>query len=418
MPTVERGAVSEVVIPLYIFLEPLMPYRKRTQSPQPRRQQAWGGRSRQEILAGYPPGQTHPLVVLDVLIELFNKQHTALAKSVSFKTREQRALFLRRFFRELPAVAGLRLPPDPRRLGERHVRCMVQHWQAQGLSIGTVQTYLSFLRGLCGWVGKHGMVRSPKVYGFTGPGRIEAAQRDKSWSAQDIDIEAKIKEVEQMDHRIGVALRLAAAFGLRVKEAIMLRPHRDVVVFENTGLPVASKSAQTCVHIQQGSKGGRPRLIPICTPLQQAVLEEARALALTPGATVTDPAKDLKANLRRFYYVVGKAGITRKELHVTAHGLRHEVMHDLYEEVSGVPAPVRGGHCEDRELDQQARMVVALTAGHSRCKAASAYLGQISSGRRPRRAHGSSQTSASRADKSDAPLSDPQPTLNSPEHSP
>ncbi len=202
-----------------------MPH-KRTSFPQSRRRQNWAGKSRPEILAGYPPGQTHPLVVLNVLIDLYNKQHTALAKSVSFKTREQRALFLRRFFRELPTVAGVRLPPDPRKLGERHMRCMVQHWQAQGLNIGTVQTYLSFLRGLCDWVGKHGMVRSPEVYGFTGPGQIEAAQRDKSWSAQDIDIEAKIKEVEQMDHRIGVALRLAAAFGLRVKEAIMLRPHR------------------------------------------------------------------------------------------------------------------------------------------------------------------------------------------------
>ncbi len=90
------------------FLEFFMPH-KRTSFPQPRRRQNWAGKSRLEILAGYPPGQTHPLVVLNVLIDLYNKQHTALAKSVPFKTREQRG----RFFRGLPTVTRLRLPPDP-----------------------------------------------------------------------------------------------------------------------------------------------------------------------------------------------------------------------------------------------------------------------------------------------------------------
>ena len=63
--------------------------------------------------------------VLDVLLELFNSQHTALQKTVSHKTRYDRAQFLRRFFRDLHERAGFKLLPDPRNLGQKHLRAMV-----------------------------------------------------------------------------------------------------------------------------------------------------------------------------------------------------------------------------------------------------------------------------------------------------
>ena len=63
---------------------------------QPRRRQEWNGLSAQEILARHRIGKTPPLKVLELLIDLFNKQHTARQKEVSFKTRQERAEFLRR----------------------------------------------------------------------------------------------------------------------------------------------------------------------------------------------------------------------------------------------------------------------------------------------------------------------------------
>lgn len=86
---------------------------------QPRRRQEWNGLSAQEILARHPTGKTPPLKVLELLIDLFNKQHTARHKEVSFKTRQERADFLRRFFRDLKHKAGFKTLPDPRNLGER-----------------------------------------------------------------------------------------------------------------------------------------------------------------------------------------------------------------------------------------------------------------------------------------------------------
>ena len=46
-------------------------------------------------------------------------------------------------------------------LGQRHVQAMVKVWQRRKLSPGTIQTYLSFLRGLAMWLNKPGFIRRP-----------------------------------------------------------------------------------------------------------------------------------------------------------------------------------------------------------------------------------------------------------------
>jgi hypothetical protein len=54
-----------------------------------------------------------------------------LEKTVSHKTRQERADFLRRFFRDLKAKAPFATMPDPRNLGDRHIRAMVKVWQQE-----------------------------------------------------------------------------------------------------------------------------------------------------------------------------------------------------------------------------------------------------------------------------------------------
>jgi hypothetical protein len=164
---------------------------------QPLRDRDWSGLNAPDILARYRPGRADPMQVLEVLLKLFNQQHTARLKTVSHKTRQERANFLRRFFRDLHEGAGFKTLPDPRSIGERHIRAMVQVWRQDKLKPATIQTYLSFLRGLAKWLGKNGFVRGPGYYGLDVEEyqRHEAAERDKSWSAQGIVIDALIEKV-------------------------------------------------------------------------------------------------------------------------------------------------------------------------------------------------------------------------------
>ena len=342
---------------------------------EPTRRQEWANKTVPEILADYPPGKTPPLKVLEVLLELFNTLHTSLEKTVSHKTRYERAQFLRRFFRDLKAKAGFNTIPDPRNLGQKHIHAMVQVWQKEHLAPATIQTYLSFLRGLGMWMGKHGFVRGPAHYGLNAEEyqRHEYAQRDKSWSAAGIYIDELIARVCVCDRYVGASLRLINAMGLRRKESIQFRPFEHVLPFSETGLPLDRKTADRYVRIK--GKGGRVRFVPLDSPARLAAVELAQGLVCNQDAYLGDPVNDLKKNLRRFDYVLEKFGITFRELGVTAHGLRHEALIEHFEVLTGQPPPVRGSGDLPAEVDQAARQAVAALAGHSRIRSAGAYLG-------------------------------------------
>ena len=333
----------------------------------------------EQVLEHYRPGKTDPLRVLEVLIDLFNAQHTALKKIVSHKTRQERADFLRRFFRDLRLKAGFKTLPDPRNLGHRHIRAMVTVWQRERLAPATIQTYLSFLRGLALWLGKPGFIRKPGHYGLSVAEyqRHEYAQRDKSWSSRGIDIDALIERVCVYDPYVGASLRLIRTIGLRRKEAVMLRPHRCAVPFEATNLPSEQRQADEYVLIKAGAKGGRPRFVPLDSQQRIKALEFAQSVAQEPDAHLGDPRHGLKGNLRRFDYVMARFGITSKGLGVTAHGLRHEALIEHYmRQTGGVEPPVRGGQVNP-ELDDVARRSTARLAGHHRPRASGAYLGAV-----------------------------------------
>ena len=349
----------------------------RSSQHQPARRQSWAGKSPQDILAHYPTGKTPPLKVLEVLIELFNALHTSMAKTVSHKTRQERAQFLRRFFRDLKAKAGFKTVPDPRNLGQKHIRAMVQVWQQEHLAPATIQTYLSFLRGLAMWMGKHGFVRSPDHYGLSVDEyqRHEYASRDKGWSAHGVDIDTVIAQVCEHDRFVGASLRLIRAMGLRRKESVQFRPFDSVVSFEETGLPANEKMADRYVRIK--GKAGRVRHIPLDNPARLAAVEFAQGIVSSQDAHMGNPAQHLKQNLRRFDYVLEKFGITLRKRGATGHGLRHEVLNDTYEEISGVPSPVRGGTPVNLTMDRAARLAVSRLAGHARTRAAGAYCGAI-----------------------------------------
>lgn len=345
----------------------------------PPRHQPWNGLSPTEILKRYRVGRTPPLKVLDILISLFNTQHTATQKTVSFKTRQERADFLRRFFRDLQCKGGVKTLPDPRNLGDRHVRAMVGVWQQEKLVPATIQTYLSFLRGLALWTGKPGFIRKPSFYGLSREEyeRHDASGEDKSWTAKGIDIDALIEDICKYDPYIGVSMRLIRTMGLRRKEALMFRPWSCVVPFEDTGLPLDKRQADWYAAIVAGSKGKRPRHIPLDSPQRLAAIEQARSLAAHRDAHMGRPGASLKQSMKRFMYVMVKFNITKKALGVTAHGLRHDVLIGKFEELTGQPVPIRGGLKLPKGIDHPARQAVAELAGHARRRASNAYLGGV-----------------------------------------
>jgi site-specific recombinase XerC len=347
----------------------------RISAQQPLRRQDWNGRSPQEILAGYRPGKAGPLKVLEVLLELFNTKHTALEKTVSHKTRQERARFLRRFFADLQRKAGFRQAPDPRNLGQKHIHAMV--WQREQLAPATIQTYLSFLRGLGSWMGKHGFVRKPEQYGLSIDEyqRHEYAQRDRSWATKGIDVQAVLAEVAEFDPRVAASMRLMDALGLRRKESVMFRPYAHVYPFDQTGLAEDERQADEYVWVK--GKGGRVRWVALATEAQRAAVAHARTLVDGRDAHLGHPAHALKRNLRRLDYALEKFGFTKAERGVTGHGLRHGNLQALYEGVTGEPPPVRGGGSVPAELDRAARLAVSARAGHSRLRAAGAYLGAV-----------------------------------------
>lgn len=343
---------------------------------QPPRLQRWAGQTPQQILERYRPGKAAPLKVLDVMLALFNTLHTSMDKTVSHQTRQERARFLRRFFRDLKAKAGFQKLPDPRNLGQKHLRAMVEVWKQEHLAPATIQTYLSFLRGLSMWTGRHGFVRGPAYYGLNVEQyqRHEYARRDKSWSAQGVDIDAAVAKVCEYDQYVGASLRLIRAMGLRRKEAVLFRPYQSIVSFSDTGLPPEQQVADRYARIQ--GKGGRVRFIPLDTPTRQAAVAFAQEVVTGQDAHMGDPARDLKRNLRRFDYALEKFGITYSKLGVTAHGLRHEALINHFESLTGHPPPVRGGAALPLAVDEAARQAVSGLAGHARTRASGAYLGQ------------------------------------------
>lgn len=344
-----------------------------------RRHRDWAGLSAADVLRQHPPGKTAPQQVLEILLRLFNERHTARHKSVSHKTRHDRAVFLRRFLRDLHTRAGFATIPDPRNLGGRHIQAMVDLWRQDALAAATIQTYLSFLRGLAQWIGKPGLVRKPGAYGLdiVQYQRHEVAQRDKSWSGAGIDIEPLVAEVCAYDRHVGAALRLIRTFGLRRKEAVMMRPHACVVPFAATHLPPERRTADTYLWVCQGSKGGRPRFVPIASAAQQEALRYAQSVAGGTEAHLSHPQRDLKQNLNHFSYVLRRFGLTLKERGATGHGLRHEVFVEIWSRATGSAPPVRGGALPPREVLDAARQEIADLAGHARKRAAGAYVGSV-----------------------------------------
>ncbi|WP_175753969.1 integrase domain-containing protein [Burkholderia ambifaria] len=304
----------------------------------------------------------------DALLVLFD-QHVAeihsttriSKRALSIKTQEYRATAICKAFVEL-REGGFALQ-TPWSLKTKHVEYLVDRWVKDQQSGGTIENKLTYLRALAQWLGKANLVGTLGDYvdrREAGLERSYVATEDKSWVANGVDAVAKIEEIAQTCPYTAVQLKLQAAFGLRVEESFMLRPAEAV-------------RDPHMLAVTRGTKGGRPRQVPIERKI--AILEEAARLSNGVTGSTIPAGRTLKQWRDWYYYVLGKHGVTKSSIGVTSHGLRHEYLQTLYEQVAEVPAPIKGSSSRpDPAAHDEAKRRVVEAAGHSRVSKANAYL--------------------------------------------
>jgi len=256
-------------------------------------------------------------------------------------------------------------------LKPKHVQALASLWESQKLSASSLQKRFSYLKLLCQWIGKPGMVGDPGQYlSDVGCYRREyATRRDKSWRGKNVGVAEIIAQVEAKDAHVAMVLQLIFAFGLRMQEASLFRPKLD--------------DQGDHIRVIAGTKGGRPRTVPIETDEQRAVLIKAHEFAKQTGRSLVPKTYTLKQWLRHVYHVLEACGVSRKD-GIVAHGGRHQYANDLFETLTGEPTEVRGGTGENltRAQELAARLDVSERLGHSRTKITSAYFGQVMTGRK------------------------------------
>lgn len=214
-----------------------------------------------------------------------------------------------------------------RSLKGKHVQVLLDRWQAEGLSVGTLKNRLAHLRWWAEKVGKAGII--PTDNSRLGvPDRRFVTNKDK---ARDLG-----NELERVtDPYVRASLILQRAFGLRREECIKFRP---------------GYADRTSHILLKGSwtKGGRPRVVPI-TSAEQRDLYDGQCKA---------------------------AGLSNM------HGLRHHYAQARYEALTGWKAPAAGGPTaevltpEQRLKDAIARHTISQELGHHRPQITAVYLGR------------------------------------------
>ena len=242
-----------------------------------------------------------------------------------------------------------------RKLKDKHVRGLVEHWTGKGLSPGTINNRLAFLRHVCDWTGRGG-VMSKKNADYHNGRRVREATVSKA-AYVGPEVLGRIR-----NRYAQASLRLQVAFGLRRKEALMIQPDW------------ADRGNRIVLH-DTWTKGGRQREIPLTTPAQRQALDHAKAVA--GKGSMIPPSLSYKGWRDGLWQAACKSiGLTG------THGFRHAYAQDRYEALAGFPCPVRGGPkrdamtAEQLQLDEWARSRVSAELGHGRHRVTNWYLGK------------------------------------------
>jgi hypothetical protein len=242
---------------------------------------------------------------------------------------------------------------SPTSLKRKHVEALLERWQAEGLSSGTLKNRLAALRWWAEKVANAGAIPADNAtLGI--PDRRFVTNDNK---AQQVD--GRLERVS--DPHVRMSLSLQQAFGLRRKECILFQPR-----YADRGDRIELKGSWT--------KGGRPRTMLITTAEQRTVLDYAHRLV---GSGSLIPAQKTFIQQRNTYDGECKtAGLSNM------HGLRHLYAQSRYEALTGWEAPAAGGPVAQmltsaqRTQDAIARQTISRELGHERPSVTALYLGR------------------------------------------
>jgi hypothetical protein len=270
----------------------------------------------------------------------------------SYATRANRERILTLVANQLHALGFRHMRADS--LKPKHVERLVERWNAEGLSAGTIKNRLAEIRWWAEKVDRANVVaRSNDAY------RIERRVYVTNVS------KAKVLDVERLEKMTDpysvVSVKLTRAFGFRRETSIKIQP-----AWADRGEYLQLKASWT--------KGGKEYGLPIRTAYQREVLEEAKRLAATTREGSLIQKASYKEQLERFVYQCKKAAID----HV--HAYRHCYAQERYRELTGWEAPARGGPTskqltpEQKVIDREARLTISRELGHEREQVTAIYL--------------------------------------------
>lgn len=240
--------------------------------------------------------------------------------------------------------------PKANSIKPKHIQKLVQHWQSQKLSAGTIKNRLGWLRWWTLKVNKANIM--PRTNRELGIGNRKANTNSR---AKTLDTQPKLRS-----ERMQLALKFMEAFGLRFEEALKLHPQQA-----DQGDILKLKSSWT--------KGGRSRAIPIRTEQQRELLETAKRLL---GSSSFIPDKKSYITYRKQM----EAALQRAGIH-NVHGLRHAYSQQRYFELTGFQCSIAGGPRKSKltpeqcKLDEAARWEISRELGHRRLNITKVYLG-------------------------------------------
>jgi Integrase/Bacterial regulatory protein, Fis family len=311
-----------------------------------------------------------PKRLKDELEKLFEK-HLAqtLRKSrqssgaIALRTQERRLVSLIAGFEEL-RVGGFALE-SPWNIGQKHIAYLVKLWVGEkNQAPGTVENKLSYWRSLAEWMKKPGLVGTVDDYIKRPEGyrRYYVAKTEDAWTEATIDVEDVIARVADKNPWVAVQLELQAAFGLQAEESMLLHPLQCLRVSGH-------------LQVVDGTRTGRPRVVPVDARWQYELLIRAAGLANSrTGSMIPDPWTKKKW-YGHFYAVLQGSGVARKEMGVSIHVLRRAYRQHMYEKSVGVQGPVtKPDHHRDPELHQWAIKEIVTAAGHEVLTNAGAYI--------------------------------------------
>ena len=202
------------------------------------------------------------------------------------------------------------------------------------------------------------------------PSRTHISTVDRSASQADHD-DAK----SAISARLAAQLDLQREIGLRFKESSLINAQKILHEAETKGQ----------IRIFSGTKGARPRELPITS--------QAQIDALRQAANIQGKDRSLVPNHQTWAQYQNQS---YREITATKidgfHSERHHYANSRYESITGVKSPVQAGvehkqhitHIanqmgisllEAKQLDFRARMLVSHELGHSRISITNNYLG-------------------------------------------